>query len=80
MQANITTPYWESSADNVRGITGGVYVVLKNVPGSGNRIMFNGDLDSLDGSRWMIQALHELCRATGHNLDRVFGILPSETR
>ena len=70
----ITTPYWESSADNVRGITGGVYVVLKNVPGSGNRIMFNGDLDSLDGSRWMIQALHELCRATGHNLDRVYGI------
>jgi hypothetical protein len=65
---------WNTAVENARGITGGVFVIYKTVPGRGNGMTLNGQWYDKSDARDIVQSIHDLCQATDHKLARVYGI------
>lgn len=71
---NVYRMEWNTAVENARGITGGVFVIYKNVPGRGSSMVLNDKVFDKSDARDVVQAIHDLCRASGHKLERVYGI------
>jgi hypothetical protein len=72
--SNVYRMDWNTANENARGITGGVFVVYKVVPGRGAGMTLNGNWYDKSDARNIVQSLHDICVATDYKLPRVYGI------